>query len=114
MDEIYAIILLNLNVEEFLSSFNVMSKPIQFKSESEVNDAIPFLDVLVICDTVNYFPIFKTYRKPTHSNSYILAFSNHPYSVKIGTITNIFLRSYIICSSKFIDKEINDIYKTFF
>ena len=54
MDEIYAIILLNLNVEEFLSSFNVMSKPIQFKSESEVNDAIPFLDVLVICDTVNY------------------------------------------------------------
>ena len=49
--------------------------------------ALPFLDVLVIRDTVNYVPIFKIYRKPTHTNSYIHAFFNYSYSVKIRTIT---------------------------
>ena len=75
----------------FLSSLNAMSTSIRFISKSKVNSALPFLDVLVICDTVNYIPVFN--------------------SVKIETIANIFLRAYNICSSIFIDKEINYIYK---
>ena len=52
VDDIFAIIPLNLNVEEFRSSLNGMSTSIQFTSKYEVNDALSFLDVTLNLENV--------------------------------------------------------------
>ena len=83
------------------------------KFEIEDNNALPFLDCQVIKDLTNLHPIFKIYRKPTHSNSYIHAFSNHHISVKLGTMANIFLRALKICDTKFIEEEMDYIFNSF-
>ena len=46
---------------------NSYHNSIEFKFEIENNNSLPFLDCLVIKDQVNFRPIFKIYRKPTHS-----------------------------------------------
>ena len=56
---------------------------------------------------------FKVYRKPTHSNTYIHAFSKHSFKIKLATISNIFLRAYNVCSNIYIDEEIDYIFKSF-
>ena len=55
----------------------------------------------------------KVYRKPTHSDSYIHAFSNHSNKVKQGVIFSIFLRAYKICDNEFIDNRITHIKRVF-
>ena len=58
-------------------------------------------------------PKLKVYRKHTHSDSYIHAFSNHSNKVKQGVISNMFLRAYKICDNEFIDNEITHIKRVF-
>ena len=71
-----------------------------------------FLDTVVVRSS-NNTPNFKVYRKPTHSNSYIHAFSNHSDNVKLGVISNIFLRAYKICDMEYLDEELQTIKSSF-
>ena len=112
VDDIFAIVPHNLDINNFLTDLNSLHPSIKFKVEEEDNSSLPFLDVLVVRSETNY-PTFKVYRKPTHSNSYVHAFSNHASDVKLGVISNIFLRAYKVCDNKFLKDEIEAISNSF-
>ena len=114
VDDIFAILPESLNLPAFLNRLNNFHHSIKFKLEIEDNGRLPFLDILLIRSTDNSIK-FSVYRKPTHSNSYILhAYSKHSINVKIATISGIFLRGYRICSPEFLDNEIKYIFDTFY
>ena len=113
VDDVFAIIPENINVTELNNTLNSYNPSIKFKHEIQENNCLPFLDCLVINDQINNCPKFKIYRKPTHCNSYIHAFSSHNHNVKIGTIANIFLRAFKICDVEFLDDEIDYIFNSF-
>ena len=96
-------------IDNFLASHNRLSPSIKFTIEKESNNSIPFSDVEVIRGE-NNGPQFKIYRKPTHSNLYIHAFSSHSDKIKEAAINNIFQRAYKICDPQFLDPEIELIY----
>ena len=75
VDDVFAIIPNNVNINAFLNSLN-LSHSIKFITEKGANNCLPFLDVQVMQGNNNR-PCFKVYRKPTHSNLYINAFSGH-------------------------------------
>ena len=114
VDDVFAIVPKNTNIEHLISELNILHPSIIFKYEIENNNSLPFLDCVVIKDNFNHLPKFKIYRKPTHSNSYIHSFSNHNDNTKLGSMSNIFLRAYKICDHDFITNEINFIYDSFF
>ena len=111
VDDVFAVIPSNLDVDNFLGLLNNLHNSINFTYELEYNMSLPFLDCLIV--RTNHFPKFKIFRKATHSNSYIHSFSNHPDNVKTNIISNLFLRGYNICSNEFIDEEIKYVYSTF-
>ena len=113
VDDIFSCLSPSVDIDQFLTDLNSLHSCINFKCEKEVNNSLPFLDTLVIKDSINSKPKFKVYRKPTHSNSYIHWFSHHSNNTKIGTITNIFLRAYNICSPEFLNDEIDYIFDVF-
>ena len=57
--------------------------------------------------------LIKIYRKPTHSNLYIPAFSGHSDEIKESAINNLFQRAYVLCDSQFLYHEILFIYEIF-
>ena len=113
VDDVIAVVPDDTDINNLNNRLNSYHNSIKFKFEVENNSSLPFLDCLVIKDPVNHHPIFKIYRKPTHCNSYIHAFSNHHISVKLGTMANIFLRALRICDSQFIDDENKYIFDSF-
>ena len=113
VDDVYSCMSPLTDINQFLTQLNSLHSCINFKYEKEENNCLPFLDTLVIRNHNSPKPMFRVYRKPTHSNSYIHAFSHHSNSTKIGTMTNIFLRAYQICSPEFLNDEINYINEVF-
>ena len=112
VDDVFAVIPNTVDVDNFLSKLNCLVPSIKFKIEKENNNSLPFLDLLVIRN--HHKPSFKIYRKPTHSNMYIHAYSSHSENIKLGTIVSLFLRAYRICDHQFIGQEINFIFDTFY
>ena len=112
VDDVFAVLPDNIDLDAFLNSLNGLSSSIQFTIEKENNNCLPFLDVLVMRNQNNR-PGFKIYRKPTHSNLYIHAFSGHSDKIKEGAINNIFQRAYKVCDPEHLDEEIQFICKTF-
>ena len=113
IDDVFSLVSSSTNLDELIAKLNSRKNNIKFKYECENNNRLPFLDCLVIKDiNCSYFKI-DIYRKPSHCNNYIHSFSNHSENVKIGTMVNIFLRSFKICNPEFIDKEIKYIYNSF-
>ena len=112
VDDVFAVLPDNIDLDNFLASLNRLSPSIKFTIEKESNNSIPFLDVEVIRGENNR-PQFKIYRKPTHSNLYIHAFSGHSDKIKEAAINNIFQRAYKLCDPQFLDHEIKFIYKIF-
>ena len=106
IDDVITVVPSSTDVQSLLNRLNSLHNSIQFKSEIENNNSLPFLDVLIIKDSLNNKPKFNVYRKPTHANTYIHNFSSHSYGVKLGTMVGMFLRSYRICSPEFLDDEV--------
>ena len=102
----------NIDLDNFLASFNKLSPSIKLTIEKESNNSIPFLDVQVIRGENNR-PQFKIYRKPTLSNLYIYAFSGHSDKIKEAANNNIFQRAYKLCDPQILNHEIEFIYKIF-
>ena len=111
VDDIFAILPDYANIQDILAQLNSVSPSINFKIEIENNQSLPNLDVLITRS--NNLVSFAMYCKPTHSNMYIHAFSNHSDSIKSGTISSMFLRVYRICDMQNIDAEVQFIFSTF-
>ena len=112
VDDIFAVIPDSVDIKEFLCKLNNLHHCIKFKVEIETQNGLPFLDTLVSRSETNNTK-YRVYRKPTHSESYVHAFSSHSENVKLGVISNIFLRAYKICDMEFLDSEINHIKEVF-
>lgn len=69
----------------FLNHLNNISKDIQFTMEIEENGWIPFLDILIIRKLDGYLD-HKVFRKKTHIENYLHAYSHLFPAQKIGVI----------------------------
>ena len=105
MDDIISV--WNYEVEElksFLEHLNFWGVDINFTIESEEDNKLHFLDVLLVQNENSLD--FKIYRKPTNNNRYLLFFSSHACQVKIGLIISLTDHIFRICSPKFIEEEL--------
>ena len=92
---------------------NNFHSDINFTFESEDQNQISFLDVLISRKPDGSFST-KVYRKKTDNNIYINWKAFAPKSWKIGTLKGIFRRAYLICSEKEdLEKEIQYIKQVF-
>lgn len=102
VDDCFALIPENMNINYLLQQFNNLHNKIQFTVENEENKTLPFLDVTVIRG--DHFK-YKIYRKQTNNNLVINNFSQHRESIKHSALISMFLRALRICSPEFIDEE---------
>lgn len=111
VDDIFALIHKDIEINSVLTFINNLHQNIKFTLELPINNTLPFLDIKISLH--NIYPSFSIYRKPTSISSYIHWFSYHDSSVKLATISNLFLRALRICDTRNLKLEINFIYKTF-
>ena len=92
-------------LKTFLDHLNSISKDIQFTMEGEVNNHIPFLDVLLSKNedgTLGH----KVFRKKSHTNNYLHADSHHYATKKMGVMLTLFTRAFRISDDTHIEEEI--------
>ena len=100
-------------LQEFLNHVNSILPSIKFTVEYEVENRLPFLDVMVSHDEINNTFSFGVYRKPTNNEGYIHYFSSHSTTTKQNIITNMFYRAFRICDPCNLDNEIEHIKNSF-
>ena len=105
IDDILVIIPKSTNVENKLRLLNNVNNKIQFTVEKEINQCIPFLDVVI--KRVGQRPLFSVYRKPTNKDDFIHSLSAHSEKTKSGVIIGFFLRAIRICSEEYLQDEFN-------
>ena len=72
------------HINDFHTHLNLMCTHIQFTKEKEHNFFLPFLDILVKCNSHNGSITMRSllsttiYRKPMHINRYLYYMSHHP------------------------------------
>ena len=93
---------------KFLEYLNGLHPNIKFTMESEIDNKLPFLDLLLIRET-NRLSI-SVYRKPTYSGVFTNYTSFIPHHFKLGLLKTLVNRAYQICSNWILfDIEINKI-----
>jgi hypothetical protein len=85
-------------LHNFLNHLNSLTPCIHFIMEIESNNAIPFLDVLVIRKETKLATRF--HRIPTHTGRYLSFKFNHPPHVKRGLIQSLHKRASTICQER--------------
>lgn len=90
--------------DDVLAIFNSYNEHLQFTIEKENDNAVPFLDVLVIRE--NNILVTDWYRKKTSSGRYINFFSFHDFGMKINVILGLKRRIYYVSHPKFYHKNI--------
>lgn len=106
VDDIIACIPRN-NLDTCLNILNSISQDVQFTHEIEVNNRIPFLDLLLINN--NDVILIDYYKKPSSSNRILNFRSYHPMKQKIGIIKQMLFRIRNLCSQQFIQKNIDSL-----
>ena len=97
VDDVFAILNETDDPETLLNHLNTQSNHIKFTMETESENQLPFLDVLVTRTTDGLQT--SVYRKPTHTDQYVHFKSNHPTSVKVGIINTLARRAIEISST---------------
>ena len=97
-------------LNNFLTLINSINTKIQFTMETETNREIAFLDVLVKRKP-NGTLGHKVYRKPTHTDRYLNARSNHHPRQKQGVIKTLTERAKRICEPKHLQAELRHLEK---
>ena len=92
-------------LKNFLHFLNSQNPRIQFTMETEKNNQIAFLDVLVEKQP-NGKLSHKVYRKPTHTDRYLNKASNHHPGQKRGVIKTLANRATRICEPKYLEEEL--------
>lgn len=91
-------------IHEFLERINKWHPNLRFTVEFEKNKQLPFLDVLVTREDDQHTTTL--YRKPTHTDLYLLWESNQCRKYKLGLIKTLTVRVLRICSTpQLIDDE---------
>jgi hypothetical protein len=85
-------------LQQFLHHINSLGPTIKFTMEVEVNNTLPFLDILVMKKGPNLAT--KVYRKPTHIGRYLHFKSNHPHHVKRGITQSLVSGAKVICQDR--------------
>ena len=85
--------------ESFLEHLNSIDDHIQFTNEdSRPDGSMPFLDILIIPNQDGSLST-TVYRKPTHTDFYLLWDSHHTVSAKYSVVRTLYHRAETICSS---------------
>jgi hypothetical protein len=98
IDDIFSIIKKE-NSTATLKLLNDFHPDIQFTTEEENSNCIPFLDALVSRTSTGEL-VFTVYRKPSHSGRYLNFASSNPISHKMSVISSLFHRASNLCSNK--------------
>ena len=98
-------------VEDIHRKLNGYDPQIQFTYETETDNRIPFLDVMI--ERKNDHLETSVYRKKTNTNIYMNWNSHSPRSWKIGTLRNLTRRAIMIASENNLQKELDHIQKVF-
>ena len=85
------------SISKFKDYMNKQHKNMNFTSEYEVENSIPFLDVHVVRNNCTFFT--SVYRKPTFSGVYTNYNSFLPTIYKSGLVSTLLYRCYQICTS---------------
>ena len=100
-----------MDSETFLTNLNSLHTSLKFTSEKEVNQSLPFLDVLVTKSTNNFTTY--VYRKATFTGEYIRWNSFGPKTRKTNLIATLTHRALKICSKSSLQQELDTIKSLF-
>ena len=84
------------DVQTLLDHVNLIRQSIQFTMEKELDNKLPFLDVLVKRTEQGFRS--SVYRKPTFTGQYLNFNCHHPYTVKKGIVRCLQHRAKVISS----------------
>jgi hypothetical protein len=87
----------------FIRFINELRPTIRFSVERQVNNKLPFLDVLICYQAEGLS--FDVYRKPTHTDLYIRRSSAHPASTFRGVVRALATRAQRVCSRHRLPEE---------
>ena len=99
VDDCFAIFSEKSEIVSFFNKLNQIHPQIQFTAEYEIENQLPFLDVLVEKGTNNNLQL-SVYRKPTHTGLYINWLSFVPYRYKLNLIKCLLDKAFKICSNR--------------
>jgi hypothetical protein len=98
VDDVFCIFEINMDkIHEFLARINKWHPNLRFTVEFEKDKRLPFLDVLVTREADMHTTTI--YRKPTHTDLYLLWDSNQCRKYKLGLIKTLMVRILRICST---------------
>ena len=97
VDDIFVLLPDASHLEKFRAYMSQQHPNINFTSEEETNNSLPFLDVHTIRHNHKY--ITSVYRKPTFSGVYTHYDSFIPASYKYSLVSTLLYRAFSICSS---------------
>ena len=96
VDDVFCVFEINVeNIHAFLERINKWHPNLRFTIELEQNKQLPFLDVTVIRENNQHTTTL--YRKPTHTDLYLLWESNQCRKYKLGLIKTLMVRILRIC-----------------
>ena len=102
----------NGSIEYVLSVLESFHFNIKFTYEKEVNNTLPFLDVLFIRNSDHIHT--NVYRKETNNDLYLYWHAFTPISWKSGALRTLVNRAYIICSdNKYLQQELKHLEREF-
>ena len=107
VDDTFALLQDEVDSETFLTNLNSLHTLLKFTSEKEVNQSLPFLDVLVIKSTNNFTTSF--YRKAAFTGEYIRWNLFGPKTHKTNLIATFTHRAIKICSKSSLQQELDTI-----
>ena len=87
------------DLPSFFTYINSLESSISFTMEKEMDDHLPFLDVLVKKETNHTFST-SVYRKPTCTNRYMQFDSHNPMAHKRAVVRTLVDRAEKLCSNK--------------
>ena len=101
------------SIQHVLNTLNSFHPNIQFTFETEQNNSIPFLDILLIRNNSSKIDT-TVYRKSTHKDIYIHWQAFAPNTWKRGTLFTLTKRAYSICSNtQLLHKELSHLRNVF-
>lgn len=98
-------------VQWSLDTLNSLDPDIQFTVEVEIDNKLPFLDILLINDNgplkIDY------YRKPSAGDRILNFYSHHPLSQRLSVISQFVEKVVSLCSDEFVDDNISKLKQLF-
>ena len=113
VDDTFVIFENTTDYQIFFDKLNNLHPSLKFTMESEENNKLPFLDVLVTKDYDRDQYLTAVYRKPTFTGNYIRYESFCHRSRKVSLIKTLTHRALMICSIETLPSELNFLRKMF-